>query len=94
MPKFRKKPVIIDAIQWKQDNFESEFIPLVTLAHEKSGEAEHYTLSKEKELTRRTLAGDHLANVDDWITVGVKGEMYPCKPDIFQMTYEPVPHDV
>jgi hypothetical protein len=93
MPKFRKKPVVIHAVQWKKDNFESEFIPLVILAHEISGEAEHYTLSKEKELTIHTLEGDHLANVGDWIIVGVKGEMYPCKPDIFEMTYEPVPHD-
>jgi len=36
-----------------------------------------------------TLEGDHLANIHDWIIKGVKGEFYPCKPDIFEMTYEP-----
>jgi hypothetical protein len=37
-----------------------------------------------------TLEGDHLANIGDWIITGVQGELYPCKPDIFQQTYEPV----
>ena len=37
-----------------------------------------------------TLEGDHLCSVGDFIVRGVKGEFYPCKPDIFQMTYEPV----
>lgn len=36
-----------------------------------------------------TLEGDHLANVGDWIIKGVKGEFYPCKPDIFAATYDP-----
>lgn len=35
-----------------------------------------------------TLEGDHLAQSGDWIIQGVKGELYPCKPDIFEMTYE------
>ncbi len=38
----------------------------------------------------RTLEGDMVANEGDWIITGVKGEKYPCKPDIFEMTYEPV----
>lgn len=38
----------------------------------------------------RTLEGDHKANVGDWIITGVKGEQYPCKPNIFEMTYEKV----
>ena len=37
-----------------------------------------------------TLEGTHRADVGDYIITGVKGEQYPCKPDIFEMTYEPV----
>ena len=37
-----------------------------------------------------TLEGDHHASVGDWIITGVNGEQYPCKPDIFAKTYEPV----
>ena len=37
-----------------------------------------------------TLEGDHIASPGDWIIRGVKGELYPCKPDIFAMTYDPV----
>ncbi len=37
-----------------------------------------------------TLEGEHLISWGDWIIQGVKGEIYPCKPDIFEMTYEPV----
>jgi hypothetical protein len=36
-----------------------------------------------------TLEGNHQANIGDWIIKGVKGEFYPCKPDIFELTYEP-----
>lgn len=36
-----------------------------------------------------TLEGDHIANIGDWIIKGVKGEFYPCKPDIFAATYDP-----
>ncbi len=37
-----------------------------------------------------TLEGTHRADPDDWIIQGIKGELYPCKPDIFEATYEPV----
>jgi hypothetical protein len=37
----------------------------------------------------RTLEGNHAAFIGDWIIKGVKGEFYPCKPDIFEMTYDP-----
>lgn len=40
----------------------------------------------------QTLEGVHLVNWGDWIIRGVKGELYPCKPDIFDMTYEPAAH--
>jgi hypothetical protein len=41
-------------------------------------------------MTIKTLEGDMTANVGDYIIKGVKGEFYPCKPDIFEQTYEPV----
>lgn len=44
----------------------------------------------DKEMIIHTLEGDHHASVGDWIITGVKGEQYPCKPDIFEQTYEPV----
>lgn len=42
------------------------------------------------EMDIETLEGTHHASVGDWIITGVKGEKYPCKPDIFEMTYEKV----
>ncbi len=44
----------------------------------------------DKELNIETLEGTMHANVGDWIITGVHGEQYPCKPDIFEKTYEPV----
>lgn len=60
MAKYRKRPVVIEAVK-----------------------AEHET-------TIHTLEGDMRAEVGDYIITGVKGEVYPCKPDIFELTYEPV----
>lgn len=58
MPKFRKKPVVIEAYQ------------------------------TDKEMDIHTLEGTMHADVGDWIITGVHGEQYPCKPDIFEKTYE------
>ncbi len=44
----------------------------------------------DEEMVIHTLEGDHHAAVGDWIITGVHGEQYPCKPDIFAKTYEPV----
>lgn len=44
----------------------------------------------DRKMVIHTLEGDHHASVGDWIITGVKGEQYPCKPDIFDKTYEPV----
>ena len=81
MPKFRKKPVVIEAIEFDGTN---------------ESAAEIYKMSMRNisyldgKLTIRTLEGDMTANVGDWIIKGVKGEVYPCKPDIFEATYDPV----
>jgi hypothetical protein len=79
--KYRKKPVVIDAIQFKGDNWEKmgEFIG------QKASLAKKYG---EPVLLINTLEGEMRADINDWIIKGVKGEFYPCKPDIFQQTYE------
>ena len=78
--KFRKKPVIIEAIQWTGDNFEEigEFMAGV-----------HWAMAGDRDPVIPTLEGDMKVSVNDWIIKGVKGEFYPCKPDIFEATYEP-----
>jgi hypothetical protein len=73
--KFRKKPVVIEATQW----FTLGDHPAVL---------EHDTVYGVGVI--ETLEGPHLVTPGDWIITGVKGEHYPCKPDIFAMTYEPV----
>ena len=81
MPQFRKKPMVIEAIQY-DGSPES--------AHE------IYELSTRKisyigdRLTIRTLEGDMKANIGDWIIKGVADEVYPCNLHIFEATYEPV----
>lgn len=82
MPKFRKKPVVIEAIQWTGENEVeiADFMEDVTIRFK----------YPEKILTIPTLEGDHQARVGDWIIRGIRGEYYPCKPDIFKKTYEPV----
>lgn len=79
--KFRKKPVVIDAICWNGDLASVE--TLGTYTGSVSQELGADTLQIE------TLEGVMTANVGDWVIRGVKGEIYPCKPDIFQATYEP-----
>ena len=78
--KFRKKPVVIDAIQWTGKNYDE----VSTFAYD----SERTVFISENNLIITTLEGDMIANVGDWIIKGVKGELYPCKPDIFEETYE------
>lgn len=86
MVKYRKKPVVVDAIQWTGMNFEA----LADLVGEsKDGRKVTYDES-DMSLKIHTLEGVMKANVGDYIIKGVKGEFYPCKPDIFKKTYEPV----
>lgn len=80
MSQYRKKPVVIDAIQY-DGTFPLDFL---------KGEEEVYFDADLGKLAIRTLEGTMHADVGDWIIRGVKGEVYPCKPDIFDATYEPV----
>lgn len=94
MAKYRKKPVVIEATQWFKDGdhpnvFASVKRPDgVVFQHnqicEDGGQGYVHTFSI------RTLEGNHEVAPGDWIITGVKGEQYPCKPDIFDATYEAV----
>lgn len=94
MPKFRKKPVIIEARQW--DGTRSSVEDISRWVNDFSHEAEpimSYIFTDEKDVQDVliwTLEGDHKVSPHDWIIKGVKNEFYPCKPDIFEQTYEPV----
>ncbi len=88
--RYRKKPVVIEAVEFTSDNWK---------------EIVEFTNGKARDLCieRRpngkvtcivdTLEGFHIANQGDYIIKGVKNEFYPCKPDIFEQTYEEVEHE-
>jgi hypothetical protein len=80
--KFKKKPVIIEAVQWTGDNHFEIMNFCKTCYLTSSGTV--------KDLYIDTLEGDMLANVGDYIIKGVAGEFYACKPEIFALTYENV----
>lgn len=79
--KFRKKPVVIEAIEWTGDNFNHVY----EFMH---GIKDTITNTTDKKIIIHTLEGDMTADLNDWIIKGVNGEFYPCKPDIFAKTYE------
>lgn len=83
MAKYRKKPVVIEAIQYKHKNYEevAEFLEWDRLN----------TFVDEDDLFPiETLEGTMVVRPNDYIIKGIKGEFYPCKPDIFEATYERV----
>jgi hypothetical protein len=95
MPKFRKKPVVIEAVQLNYKNWNDVCDLLGSIVSPENparNTAEYSDTCGEEgpyiELTIPTLEGDHLAKHGDWIIKGVKGEFYPCKPDIFTATYD------
>ena len=77
--KFRKKPVVIEAVEWKGDNF-IEVDNFITIPHE--------TFPSQGIVKIPTLEGITVASMGDYIIKGVNGEFYPCKPDIFEKTHE------
>ncbi len=79
--KYRKKPVVIDATQFDGTDESAERLGLDKFTEIDS---DSYVWGC------KTLEGSMVAIKGDWIITGVKGEKYPCKPDIFEMTYEPV----
>ena len=89
MSKYRKKPVIIDAIQLTSESL----MDCISFIYPDISVIDHPTLiaiRKNKFLYIETLEGDMKAQFGDYIIKGVQGEVYPCKPDIFEATYEKV----
>ncbi len=81
--RFRKKPVEVEAMQYDGWNM-TEIAGFV-------GTSVSFTRKPEHPLFIDTSEGRMEASVGDWIICGIKGEFYPCKPDIFEATYERVP---
>lgn len=97
--KFRKKPIVIEAVQLRWDTW-SEMCEHANVGKLNEGKFAEgcYVDAKAQPcdyITERlglriaTLEGIMLAVEGDWVIKGVKGELYPCKPDIFEETYEP-----
>ena len=89
MPKYRKKPIVIEALKFEVKTFNPEMVEFI-------GESANYPECKIGGLDPadggkfkiKTLEGDLVASIGDYIIKGVAGEFYPCKPDIFEKTYE------
>ena len=98
--KYRKKPVVIDAIQWTgknhremfdfltNGNWPDEYMTTAFPVIADNFYIDHWKVPGG--LVIKTLEGEHLASIGDYIIRGVYGEFYPCKPDIFKETYEEV----
>jgi hypothetical protein len=87
MKKYRKKPVVIEAAQWVGDTLSEALdfcrendLPSFAVVE----------LKGKSGLIIPTLEGEHVASKGDYIIKGIAEEFYPCKPDIFESTYEPV----
>jgi hypothetical protein len=99
MAKYRKLPVEIEAMQWTGQNHRQMFDHLTNGKHsddymDASGDAFYIDHNKVKGgLVIRTLEGEHIASIGDYIIKGIGGEFYPCKPDIFEQTYESIVAD-
>ena len=89
MEKYRKKPVVIDAVQLTMANRQSISNIIAAAGYI----IRHATKPPMRAITGiviETLEGDMTADFGDWIIKGVQGEFYPCKPEIFEKTYEKV----
>ena len=97
MARYRKKPVVIEAVQLRWDTWDEicEFAGVGEIEH---GYPQGVFLDADGNITKDhnhtlglaipTLEGVMIARENDWIIKGVQGELYPCKPDIFEQTYE------
>lgn len=83
--KYRKRPVVIEAVQWNGDNF-AEICKFMDCAPDV--DARELCNGEPSLILIPTLEGVMEASVYDYIIKGVNGEFYPCKPDIFAKTYE------
>jgi len=86
MKKYRKKPIVVEAEQW-----DGEVNKIVKRYHgDITKECDVCYKSLFTHGRVKTLEGEHIVCHGDWIIKGIKGEYYPCKPDIFKLTYEEV----
>jgi len=86
MQKFRKRPVVIEAVQILEPATPTDIIEFCPAAKLCGVGA----VGEKMWMEIPTLKGVHRADYGDWIIKGVAGEFYPCKPEIFAKTYEPV----
>ena len=86
--KYKKKPIIIEAVQWTGINLE-EIKSFVKDSWDYNYKTKWDSNDPSNiEVKIKTLEGDHIVSIGDYIIKGVNGEFYPCKPDIFKKTYE------
>ena len=85
MKNYRKKPIVIQAVQLTPSNFAE----CLAICEDFSASVKPTEDHGPGEILIPTLEGVMRASVGDWILRGVKGEFYPCKPDIFAATYDP-----
>lgn len=94
--KYRKKPVEIEAFQYDGDLINDKgkyYVPMWAIEAYENGTLFYSSEDGNEppcELFIKTLEGNMKVSVSDYIIRGVEGELYPCKPDIFEQTYEPV----
>jgi hypothetical protein len=87
--KFRKRPVEVEAWQYIEADDKTSIVPPLWLVTAfRNGTIIEREDNKGKYLLIKTLEGAMTASIGDWIIKGVKGELYSCKPDIFEATYE------
>ena len=90
--RYKKKPVEIEAIQWTGINLKEikEFVDesLIHTIYDGAWEVGEAPVVVDMQI--RTLEGNMQVSIGDYIIKGVQGEFYPCKPDIFEQTYEPI----
>lgn len=87
MPKYRKKPVVVEAFKYdKNDREDTIGIPKWFL----DAVVQRKVIITADEVFIKTLEGEMKVSDGDYIIKGIKGEIYPCKPDIFEATYEEV----
>lgn len=84
MARYKKKPVIIEAFKWYPNSSPEECPSWFFNACQSNVVCPEFDGS----CTIKTLEGNHRCEIGDYIIQGVAGELYPCKPDIFEMTYE------
>lgn len=87
--RYRKKPVVIEAFQYDGDmvnQWGDPYVPAWAIHALEDDGTMYY--EGQGELYIKTLEGIHHVSIGDYIIKGVKGELYPCKPDIFEQTYE------